>query len=199
MAFFENIAPDVINAKKKIIRMVKDCEVRLRGYTNNSDYDILILQFFDIKYIKMKIRKIIECQFQLPDENTIFLCCDGASRGNSGISGYGFVIRNLSGQFMAAERGGLGITTNFVVEVMGSLYALEWAVQHNKFQVIVNSDSKATISVFSNNNLPWVVLVIWKLVCTVLKKIHFNHVYREINFSADFFAKKGCHLQEGKS
>ncbi|XP_026452252.1 uncharacterized protein LOC113352669 [Papaver somniferum] len=125
-AFFENITPDVLIAKKKILKMVKDCE------------------------------------------------------------------------FIAAESGGLGITTNFVAEVMGTLCALEWAVQHNKCQVIVNSDSKEAISVFSNNNLPWFVLVRWKLVCSVLRKIHFNHVYTEINFSVDFFAKKGCHLQRGQ-
>ncbi|KAI3953138.1 hypothetical protein MKW92_045697 [Papaver armeniacum] len=106
----------------------------------------------------MKIPKIIECHFQLPNENTILLCCDGASRGNPGISGYGFFIRNFSGQFMAAESGGLGITKKIVAKVMGTLCALEWAAQHNKLRVIVDSDSNASMSVFSNNNLPWFVL-----------------------------------------
>ncbi|XP_026383614.1 uncharacterized protein LOC113279122 [Papaver somniferum] len=111
--------------------------------------------FENMAQIKMKIPKIIECQFQLPDENTILFCCDGASRGNPGISGYGFIVRNFSGQFIAAESGGLGITTNFVAEVMGTLCALEWTIQHKKLQVIVNSDSKEALSVFCTKNLPW--------------------------------------------
>ncbi|XP_026378740.1 uncharacterized protein LOC113273196 [Papaver somniferum] len=196
--FFDNIAPDVLNAKKRITRMVKDCEIRLRGYTNKYDYDLQVLHFFDIQYRKMKITKIIECHFTLADENTTLLCCDGASRGNLGNSGYGFIIRDHTGQFIAAESGGLGVTTNFVAEIMGTLCALEWAVKHNNLQVIVNTDSNAAMSVFSNNKLPWFVWARWKLGCKTLRKIHFNHVYREINFSADFFAKKECHLLRGK-
>ncbi|XP_026435849.1 uncharacterized protein LOC113333641 [Papaver somniferum] len=158
IVFFVSVAQNVVNAKRRILIMVKDCEVRLKGYTNNSNYDTSIMLFFEIKYKKMKTPKIIECFFHLPEENYILLCCDGASRGNPGISGYGFVIRDCYGHFIAAESGGPGITTNFLDEVMGTLCALEWAVQHNQLQVIVNADSKDSIEVFSNNNLPWFAL-----------------------------------------
>ncbi|XP_026450792.1 uncharacterized protein LOC113350904 [Papaver somniferum] len=177
--------------------MVKDCEVRLKGFMNNTSYDLQILKHFGIGCRKVKTIKAIECSFSLPDLDKIF-CCDGASRGNPGCAGYGFIARDYASNFIAAESGGLGISTNFIAEIMGIICALEWAVQNSKEEVIINPDSTTAIRAFMRNNFPWYVWNRWKYICRKIKSIHFNHVYREVNFSADFFAKKGVHLPKGE-
>lgn len=60
---------------------------------------------------------MIECRFSLPDENSILICCDGASRDNPGMSGYGFMVRY-------AESGGLGLATNHLAEVFAVIREL---------------------------------------------------------------------------
>ncbi|XP_026378092.1 uncharacterized protein LOC113272480 [Papaver somniferum] len=148
---------------------------------------------------KVKTVRAIECFFYLPEDGITLLCCDGASRGNPCYSGYGFIARDSSGNFLTAESGGLGITTNFVAEILGTISALEWALIHLKDKLIINSDSTAAINAFMKNNLPLFVLSRWQIICNKVKSIHFNHVYREINFSANFFSKKGVYLDKGKS
>ncbi|XP_026420220.1 uncharacterized protein LOC113316217 [Papaver somniferum] len=147
---------------------------------------------------KVKTAKAIKCFFSLPEPDNLLFCCDGASRGNPGNAGYGFIVRDNSGSFITAECGGLGISTNFIAEIMGALCAMEWDVLNQKEKIIINSDSTAAISAFMKNKLPWFVWNRWKFVSAKLRHIHFNHVYREVNFSADFFAKKGVHLPKGQ-
>ncbi|XP_026399738.1 uncharacterized protein LOC113295620 [Papaver somniferum] len=179
--------------------MIHECEARLKGYMFNFAYDLQILKTFDIKYRKVKSAREIKCFFSLPEDGTTLLCCDGASRENPGCAGYGFVARDSYGNFLIAESGGLGITTNFVAEILGTISALEWAVINFKDKLIINSDSIAAINAFMKNNLPWFVLSRWILICKKVKYIHFNHVYIEVNFYADFFANKGVFLDKGKT
>ncbi|XP_026455014.1 uncharacterized protein LOC113356176 [Papaver somniferum] len=96
------------------------------------------------------------------------------------------------------ESGALGVSKKFVAEVLGTINALEWAVSEHKNKVTINSDSKAAITAFTKNKIPWFIWSRWRYVCSKLNPIHFNHVFREVNFSADFFAKKGVHLAKGQ-
>lgn len=58
------------------------------------------------------------------------------------------IIRDI-----VAESGGLGVTTNFIAEIMSTIRALEWAVEHQKLKVIMNYDSSATVTAFTNQKL----------------------------------------------
>ncbi|XP_026428747.1 uncharacterized protein LOC113324665 [Papaver somniferum] len=100
-----------------------------------------VLKAFDIKCRKVKSVRAIECSFLLPKDGEILLCCDGASRGNPGCAGYGFIARDSIGNLVTAESGGMGITTNFVAEIIGTISSMEWVVQNNQDKLIVNSDS----------------------------------------------------------
>lgn len=60
----------------------------------------------------MKCRKVQGVRvkdifFHLPPPNQIMMCCDGASKRNPGISGYGFIGRTSDGEFLIAVAGGL--------------------------------------------------------------------------------------------
>ncbi|XP_026377976.1 uncharacterized protein LOC113272340 [Papaver somniferum] len=124
--FFENTLPDLDRAKRKLSRMIHECEFRLKGKMSNSAYDLQILNFFDIKCRKVKSSRAIECTFSISKDGDILLCCDGASRGNPGYAGYRFIARDSIGNFVTAESGGLGITTNFVAEIIGDVSSIEW-------------------------------------------------------------------------
>ncbi|XP_026451543.1 uncharacterized protein LOC113351839 [Papaver somniferum] len=57
--FFENISPDSRKVKHRIAEMIQDCEVRLKGYMNNSAYDLKILKYFNIGCRRVKSFKAI--------------------------------------------------------------------------------------------------------------------------------------------
>ncbi|XP_026451430.1 uncharacterized protein LOC113351705 [Papaver somniferum] len=147
----------------------------------------------------MKQPKIIELFFYLPSNEEILLCCDGASRGNPGIAGYGFVVRNQYGDFVFAESGGLGVITNYIAEFIASVIALEWAIEHQKYKIILQLDSKACIHSLMQQKIPWFLLERWQRVQAKVLSISYRHAYREVNFSADHFAKKGVYLLKGQT
>ncbi|XP_026399287.1 uncharacterized protein LOC113295153 [Papaver somniferum] len=157
-----------------------------------------ILQFFSIHARKMRRTTIIEIFFHLQNEMELLLYCDGASRGNPGNVGYGFIVRNHFGAFIFAESGGLGVTSNCVAEFISCIKALEWAVENQSFRLILQSDSKTCIIALQQQKIPWFLLARWQQVMASIHSISFNHVSREVNFSADHFAKKGVHLQKGQ-
>ncbi|XP_026435168.1 uncharacterized protein LOC113332883 [Papaver somniferum] len=111
------------------------------------------------------------------------LCRDGAFRGNPGQAGYGFIVRNHIGNVVYAES-----------EFISSIRALEWALENQKFKIIMQTDSKACATTLLNKNIPWFLMARWQRVLSGLHSISIRHAYREANFSADHFAKKGVHL-----
>ncbi|NTF43084.1 ribonuclease H [Rhizobium rhizogenes] len=59
----------------------------------------------------------------------IHIFCDGACEPNPGSGGWGVVIYK-DGQEVAALSGGLGETTNNVMELTGMLEAIGWLIEH---------------------------------------------------------------------
>ncbi|XP_026398762.1 uncharacterized protein LOC113294590 [Papaver somniferum] len=155
--------------------MAHDCECRMKGTMWGSDYELLILQYFLIQHRKMKQPKIIELFFYLPNNEEILLCCDGASRDNPDIAGYGFVVRNQYGDFVFAESGGLGVTTNYVAAFIASVRALEWAIKHQKYKIILQSDSKACIHSLMQQKIPWFLLARWQRMQDNVLSISYRH------------------------
>ncbi|XP_026399370.1 uncharacterized protein LOC113295234 [Papaver somniferum] len=194
---YENAAVNQENLKRSIMKMVQDCDCIMKQCMWNSSYDLYVLKFFNLRCRKVKSIQVQEIYFSLPKENQILLCCDGASKGNPGTAGFGFVGRNNNGVVIVAASGGLGTATNFLAEVVAVICAGEWAISNNLFNVIFRSDSNATISTFKSGKLPWIVTTRWNNICS---KLHwdFVHSFREINFSADTQAKTGAGLNKGE-
>ncbi|XP_026396694.1 uncharacterized protein LOC113291371 [Papaver somniferum] len=164
----------------------------------NSTYDLQILKSFGLQCRRSKASRVQEIFFHLPSNNQILLCCDGASKGNPGVSGYGFIGRNETGDCIVAQAGGLGIATNFYAEVMAVLCAGEWAIRNDHLKVIFRSDSQAAITAFMTGHIPWFGITRWRIICQKLISMSFIQSFREINFSADSLAKKGASLSRGE-
>ncbi|GLJ50073.1 hypothetical protein SUGI_1064970 [Cryptomeria japonica] len=71
---------------------------------------------------------------------------DGASRNNPSKSGYGAIIRNEFGNFVGANFGPLGITTNNMAEIAGLLAGLEWSVGRGFQSIEVEGDSQIVLN-----------------------------------------------------
>ncbi|XP_026419850.1 uncharacterized protein LOC113315815 [Papaver somniferum] len=157
----------------------------------------MVCKNFDLKHQPIKPQRIIEVSFFLPARDQILICCDGSSRGNPGAAGYCFVCRDEMGGCIYAEATGLGIATNYIAELMAITGATEWAIQNNKLDICINSDSKAAVSAYMSGRLPWFMQVRWKRLKELLNNIKLVHSLREVNFSADSMAKKGAGLVRG--
>ncbi|XP_026455195.1 uncharacterized protein LOC113356302 [Papaver somniferum] len=164
----------------------------------NEAYDLQILSFSGIKYKQTYNCNITELYFSLPELPKILICCDGASKGNPGEAGYGFVARNGgTGEFLIAVAGGLGVATYYFAELMAVICAGEWALQNGHREVVFQSDSKSAILGFQNNNLSWFISARWNIIIDSIRSIEFAHSYREINFSVDQMEKEGSGLNMG--
>ncbi|XP_026419865.1 uncharacterized protein LOC113315829 [Papaver somniferum] len=160
----------------------------------NKQYDLQVFKHFGLKTRSVKSMIIKEVFFQLPDQGKLLLCYGGASRGNPGCAGYGFVGRLSSGDFVIAISGGLGISTNYYAEIFAILMAGEWEIHHGFKELVFRTDSQAVINAFQSNNLPWFAATRWEKICFEVISWSFKHSYREVNFSVDKAAKRGALL-----
>ncbi|XP_026428587.1 uncharacterized protein LOC113324482 [Papaver somniferum] len=160
-------------------------------------YDLKVTTDFGITGIPTHINCMKQCFFQLPTGNQILICCDGASKGNPGNVGVGFIDRNQQGDCMGASTGGLGVTSNYIAEIMDVIIAGEWAVKKRFTEVCFCLDSSAVLKSFINSNIPWIVRNRWNNLKKSICNITFKRSYREINFSVDKMAKNGVLLARG--
>ncbi|XP_026399512.1 uncharacterized protein LOC113295390 [Papaver somniferum] len=180
--------------KKRIQQAIVDSDLRLKENMWNKQYDLQLLKQFGLKTRSVKSMVIKEVFFQLPEQGKLLLCCDGASRGNLGYAGYGFVGRLSFGDFVIAISGGLGISTNYYAEISAILMAGEWEIHHGFKVLVFRTDSQAVINAFQSNNLPWFAVTRWENICVEVISWSFKHSYREVNFSADKVSKRGALL-----
>ncbi|XP_026410456.1 uncharacterized protein LOC113305653 [Papaver somniferum] len=198
-AAYDGINPSVEQVKRKVLHLTYEYSIRMNGNMWNHMYNLMILKIFGLSCRPVKQMKVVECFFHLPIPGCLLICCDGASRGNPSISGYGFICRTESGEVLCAEAGGLGIATNFIDEVLAIIKSIEWAVKNGWFHILIQSNSQSTIRAFQLGNLPWIVLARWYRLKTLIISLQFRNGFREINFSADSLAKKGCMMCLGQS
>ncbi|XP_026450704.1 uncharacterized protein LOC113350801 [Papaver somniferum] len=187
---YENEQPNLKALKQNVMQFTKESEVRTKENMWNSPYDLQILKSFDLKCRSVKSTRIREIYFFLPHPSFIMTCCDGASRGNPGDAGFGFICIQGIGEYIYAMAGGLGVATNFVAEVFAVLCAGEWAISKNFPKVCFQTDSQATITTFQSEQIPWWACTRWNKIKSTLQEWYFIHSYRETNFSADSMAKK---------
>ncbi|XP_026399646.1 uncharacterized protein LOC113295532 [Papaver somniferum] len=140
--------------KKKILNFTMEFEVRMKEPMWNCSYDLQVLKALGLKCRKVKGTRVKEFSFN-PPQKKILLCCDGASKGNPGLSGYGFIRRTISGAFLVVVSGGLGVSTNYYAEILAVLNAGEWAIRKGHEEILFRTDSLATISAFQSKKIPW--------------------------------------------
>ncbi len=76
----------------------------------------------------------------------VYLFCDGASRGNPGLAGIGFIIYDERWRVLKRFSKNIGITTNNVAEYMAILTGLRTAKRIGARRVKVFSDSKLVVN-----------------------------------------------------
>jgi ribonuclease HI len=150
---------------------------------------------------------------QTNSRQVVEVFCDGASRGNPGISGAGVVISGLSDNGNEVEKHlsvFLGTKTNNEAEYLALLLALKLILQI-KEQQLKNDASEACELVFNMDSLLVVQQMSknWKIkekrmqnladqCWDVLKKINwpveFVHVKRDLNQQADWLANQAMDL-----
>ncbi|XP_026399385.1 uncharacterized protein LOC113295247 [Papaver somniferum] len=184
---YENASADQELVKRRIVKFTHDSDCRMKRTMWNSIYDLEVIKFFNLSCRKVKKFQVKEIFFSLPKENQILFCGDGASKGNPGQAGFGFIWRDWNGEVLVDASGGMDIATNFLAEVMTVLCVCEWAISKGLLNVCFRSDSKATIATFISGNLPWFAITRWNNICAKLQW-EFIYSFREINFSADSLA-----------
>lgn len=122
--------------------------------------------------------------------------CDGASRGNPGLSSSGFVLINPHTQQVIVEGGEyLGITTNNQAEYRAVLLALQAAYELEIREVFFKLDSLLVVNQMNGlwkikNKDLWPIHKLISDYRKLFKKIEFIHVRREFNKLADAMANK---------
>jgi len=130
---------------------------------------------------------------------------DGASKGNPGHAGFGYVI--LADGAVVKEYGEyIGIATNNIAEYRAFASALEEAVQMGAVKVTVYSDSQLAVCQINgqyrvkNEGLRPLYEKVMKLLAG-FEEANVVHVYRESNSHADGLANKAIrdHLKNTRA
>src|SRR5579863_2359271 len=139
-----------------------------------------------------------------PPERYLVAHSDGGARGNPGPAGYGVVIKDESGNKVAAHSEYLGHQTNNVAEYQGLIAALEYATKNHHKALKVISDSELLVRQIKG---------IYKVKNAALQDLHarakeligqldwfsIGHVLRGKNQEADALANAAMDKGTGRS
>lgn len=124
----------------------------------------------------------------------LVLYTDGASKGNPGKGGYGYVVEE-NNKILETGYAPLGRVTNNIAEYIAIIKGLEKCLDLKADEVELRSDSELIIKqlkgeykVRSQNLLPLFENV--KKLCSMLSHVSFIHINREKNTLADKLANK---------
>lgn len=146
--------------------------------------------------------KSTSSQKQAP-EKYLIANIDGGARGNPGPAGYGVVIKDNSGNAVAALSQYLGHQTNNYAEYSGLLAALQYAVEHGPKALKVISDSELLVRQICGQ---------YKVKNPTLQELHgrakelirklewfsIDHSFREQNREADRLANEAMDAGMGR-
>ena len=123
----------------------------------------------------------------------LFIYIDGASKGNPGKAGYGFLIYDEKKNLVEKSGGFLGITTNNVAEYFALIFSLISAIKYNPESIIVYSDSQLMVKQINGEykvKQEWIkrLYAVSKSLIGNFKKISIVYIPREENKEADNLA-----------
>jgi ribonuclease HI len=119
---------------------------------------------------------------------------DGASRGNPGESGMGFLLKDERGRVLHAEGGYLGQRTNNAAEYAAFLKCLKKAKEFKCHRLVVHSDSELLVKQFNGEykvkspDLKREMQRIKKTLQSVPFKVELQYIPRDKNLDADRIA-----------
>jgi ribonuclease HI len=131
---------------------------------------------------------------EIPEEVTIN--CDGASRGNPGLSSSGFVFIKPGTDEVVVEGGEfLGVTTNNQAEYRAVLLALQVAYELDVKNIKFKLDSLLVVNQMNGlwkikNKDLWPINKLIGDYRKLFRKVEFIHVRREFNKLADAMANR---------
>ncbi|XP_070041418.1 uncharacterized protein LOC142169055 [Nicotiana tabacum] len=129
--------------------------------------------------------------WQLPYEGWFKCNTDGTSRGNPRPSSYGFCVRDHAGDLVFAKAKEIGETTNIVAEAKAIMEGLAYCVGRKLHPLIMETDSLVMRKIIDGEwATPWCVGAEVRKIKHIKNNynIVFQHVLREGNIIADFFA-----------
>jgi len=133
---------------------------------------------------------------------SIYINCDGASRGNPGKAAIGIQIKGEDQKTVLKQHSEyIGIATNNVAEYLAVLKSLDIAKNFTNQNVFVYSDSELLVRqlngiyLVKNKNLKELFNRVQKLQNS-FKKVVFTHVKREHNAIADQLANEALDKHE---
>ncbi|MBI1803101.1 MAG: ribonuclease HI family protein [Ignavibacteria bacterium] len=128
---------------------------------------------------------------------TVHAYTDGASRGNPGESGIGFILKDEKGTVLYSGSGYIGTTTNNVAEYEALLACLTKAHELSCSALVVHSDSQLMVRQLlgqyrvKDKNLRQYFFKAQQLIRTAPFRFTIIHVEREENHDADLLANAG--------
>ncbi|XP_026443168.1 uncharacterized protein LOC113343060 [Papaver somniferum] len=93
-AVFEDKKPNWSIFHKRVLKLIQDYSIRIKGHMNNSADDVVLLNYFRVQHHSVKWHQPVACFWLPPEANELKICCDGAERGNPGVAGAGVVARD---------------------------------------------------------------------------------------------------------
>jgi len=133
--------------------------------------------------------------FRIDDLAMWSLYCDGASRGNPGPAGAGYVLYDVKDERRAAEGRYLGVATNNVAEYQALILGLHKALELGVKNLAVFSDSELLVRQLNGSyqvKKPH-LLPLWNEARKALQKFRFHaisHLDRSFNHEADRLARQ---------
>lgn len=134
-------------------------------------------------------------------EKSLFIFCDGGSRGNPGPAASGFIVKDAQGKVLAQRGKYIGKTTNNVAEYMAVIEALKWLLRSGEVRKVEAGNESSPITFFldsklvvnqlnglfkiKNANLRNLVIKVRQLEREMNNSIFYRFIPREKNRAAD--------------
>ncbi|KAH0746243.1 hypothetical protein KY285_007900 [Solanum tuberosum] len=135
-----------------------------------------------------------------PKEGWVKCNTDGASRGNPGMSSYGFCLRDSSGDLLYAEAKRIGFATNMVAEITAIWKAMRYCKEQGYANIFLETDSLSLKNMIRGEwKIPWEIIERVEEIHEMMEisNTQIRHIYREANQLADFITNTAID-QEGK-
>lgn len=157
--------------------------------------DAPFLDSFYIHAHHRQIRDVIPVVWKAPSSPWVKVNTDGSVVGNNAACGG--LFRDHLGTCLGAFYCNLGTDTVFNSEILGYIFALEFAAQNGWYNIWIERDSTSALMVFRNSTLvPLLLRNRWHNACSSGVQVISSHIFREGNGCADKLASMG-HATQG--
>lgn len=172
-----------------MVRPKRGEDLKGKDLLKDLKLNVIVSVVSNVKWIK----------WESPYDNMLKLNVDGASKGNSGLSGGGMVVRDCKGQLVTAAAAAFyGVGSNMMAECLALLDGLTLIRQNGLegHHFLIESDSQVLVQmVMGNAVVPWRLKGLLDQILKELETLnyHLRHIYREANTFADFLASYAVH------